>query len=65
MRNLVNFNLSASYQVTKPLGLTLSASTFGGQLGDNGQFVFPLFNRNTAISLDLAIDVEAALTSFF
>ncbi len=64
VRHFTNFNLSVSYQVTKPLSLTFGVSSFGGQLGDNGQFVFPLFNRSTSVFLDAAIDVEAALNAF-
>ncbi|MBX7101412.1 MAG: hypothetical protein K1X89_27100 [Myxococcaceae bacterium] len=63
LRNTTMFNLSVTYQPIKPLGLTLGAFTAAPMLGDDGQRLFPLFNRNTSLYLEAAIDVEAAAAS--
>ncbi len=60
MRQYTNFDLSVSYQLFRPLGVTLGASTFSPQLNTFGTRYFPLFNRNTTLYLDLSFDFEAA-----
>lgn len=59
IRYLTNFTIAANWQVTKAVGLSLGAITFGTQLGADGRYLFPLFNRNTTLYLDASFDVEA------
>lgn len=59
MQYINNFTLAANWQITKVVGLSLGADTIGGQLGFDGRYVFPLFNRNTTLYLDASFDVEA------
>lgn len=63
-RNASSFNLSVSWQAFKPVGFTLGAFTYSSQLGPDGRFIFPLFNRNTSLYLEAAVDIEAAVSSF-
>ncbi len=49
---------SVTYQAFDAVGFTLGAFTFANQIGADGQRVFPLFNRNTVVSLDVTLDVE-------
>jgi hypothetical protein len=64
VKNLSIFALSASWQLTKPVSLTFGSWTVAGQPGADGQYVFPLFNRNTTVYLDASFDIEAAASSF-
>lgn len=57
-----DFDLSLSWQIIRPLGITLGASTAYQQLGTDGRFEQPLFNRFTTLYLDLALDVEATVS---
>jgi hypothetical protein len=62
-RDLVVFSLSVSWQAFKTLGFSLGAWTFSNQLGEDGRYQFPLFNRNTTLFLDATFDVEGAVSS--
>lgn len=62
MRSYTNFDLSISWQLFRPIGITVGASTFSPQLNTYGTRYFPLFNRNTTLYLDLGFDVEAAVS---
>lgn len=62
-RALSVFLLSATYQVLPQLGLTLGAWTYSDTLGLDGRYEFPLFNRNTTIYLEAAVDIEATVSS--
>jgi hypothetical protein len=55
------FDLSVSYQLFRPVGLTLGASTFTPGLNAQGSNLFVLFNRNTTLYLDATVDIEAAV----
>lgn len=55
------FDLSLSWQMFKPVGLTLGASTFTPGLVAQGSNLFVLFNRNTTLYLDATVDIEAAV----
>jgi hypothetical protein len=61
-KDQTRFLLSASWQFTRPVGVTLSAFTAGGALAADGTYIFPLFNRYTQLNLDLTLDIEG-LTS--
>jgi len=37
--------------------------TFSPQLGADGQYLFPLFNRNTSLYLEASFDLEEAAAS--
>lgn len=54
-----NFTVAANWQVTPSVGLSLGADTLGPQLGFDGRYIFPMFNRNTTLYLDASFDVEA------
>jgi hypothetical protein len=62
-RDFVAFSLGATYQPWEVVGFTLGAFTFSHQLDTSGQYIFPLFNRNTVVSLDATFDLEAAVSS--
>lgn len=64
LRQFTNFDLGVSVTLTRPLTLTLGASTFSPWWDTTGTRYFPLFNRNTTLYLDLSVDVEAAISSF-
>lgn len=64
-RHYSNFDLSVSWQIFKPVGLTFGASTFGGQLSSFGTYEVPFFNRNTTLYLDASFDIEAAVSGLF
>jgi hypothetical protein len=55
------FDLSASWQMFKPVGLTLGASTFTPGLNAEGSNKSVFFNRNTTLYLDATVDIEAAV----
>lgn len=55
------FDLSVSWQMFKPVGLTLGASTFTPGKVAQGSNLFVLFNRNTTLYLDATVDIEAAV----
>jgi hypothetical protein len=57
--HLNNFALAGNWQITPSVGLSLGADTLGPQLGFDGRYIFPLFNRNTTLYLDASFDVEA------
>lgn len=63
-RDLMIFSLSVSYQAFKAVGFSLGAWTFSNQLGEDGRYQFPLFNRNTTLYLDATFDLEGAVSSF-
>lgn len=62
MREANAFILSAGFDVTRELSLSLGASTFTSQPGLDGLRRSPFFNRNTTVSLDVALDIEALLS---
>lgn len=61
-RYYTDFDLSVSWQIFRPIGVSLGANTTSPQLNTYGTRYFPLFNRNTSLYLDLALDVEAAVS---
>lgn len=63
-RDLMIFSLSVSYQAFRAVGFSLGAWTFSNQLGEDGRYQFPLFNRNTTLYLDATFDLEGAVASF-
>jgi hypothetical protein len=63
-RDLMMFSLSVSYQAFKAVGFSFGAWTFAPQLGEDGRYMFPLFNRNTTLYLDATFDLEGAVASF-
>ncbi len=63
--NYTSFDLSVTWQLVKPIGITFGASTFSPQLNTSGTRYFPLFNRNTTLYLDLSFDIEAATSGLF
>ncbi|MBL8912172.1 MAG: hypothetical protein JNM17_15885 [Archangium sp.] len=58
------FSVGVTYTPWDPVSLTLGAFTFSPQLAGDGKYIFPLFNRNTVVSLDATFDIEAAVSSF-
>jgi hypothetical protein len=62
MRETNAFILSAGVDVTRELSVSLAASTFTSQPGMDGLRRNPFFNRNTTVSLDVALDIEALLS---
>lgn len=62
-RDFNAFSLGVTFQPVDMVGLTLGAFSFQNQLDTTGQYIFPLFNRNTVVSLDVSLDIEAAVTS--
>jgi hypothetical protein len=64
-RYFTNFDLSVSWQIFKPVGITLGASTLSLQLNSEGKRQFPLFDRNTTLYLDVSFDIEAAASGLF
>ncbi|MFO0597445.1 MAG: hypothetical protein U0228_19200 [Myxococcaceae bacterium] len=63
-RDFVAFSFGATYTPWDVVSFTLGAFTFSNQLDTTGQYIFPLFNRNTVVSLDATFDIEAAVSSF-
>ena len=62
-RDFIGFSMGISYQPWDVVGFTLGAFTFANQLDTTGHYIFPLFNRNTAASLDATFDLEAIVSS--
>ena len=62
-RDFIGFSLSATWQAFDMVAFTLGAFTFANQLDSTGRYIFPLFNRNTAASLDATFDLEAIVSS--
>jgi hypothetical protein len=58
------FNLSVDVQLIKAVSLSAGAFTFTGQLGEDGRYLNPFFNRYTTVFLELGLDFEAAMSSF-
>jgi|GEM_PF-923409 len=65
VRSYTNFDVAITYQLFRPIGITLGASTYSPQLNTAGTRYFPLFNRNTTLYLDISFDVEAAVSGLF
>lgn len=63
-RDAMAFALGVSWQTFELVGFTLGAFTFSNQLGLDGQYQFPLFNRNTVVSLDATFDIEGVVSKF-
>ncbi|MFZ5440420.1 MAG: hypothetical protein ACOZQL_10445 [Myxococcota bacterium] len=62
-RDFNAFILSATWTPHDIVSISAGTFTFQNQLGSNGQYIFPLFNRNTVVSLDVSIDLEATVSS--
>lgn len=62
-RDFVAFSMGATWTPHDIVSLTLGAFTFSNQLTTEGTYIFPLFNRNTAVSLDATFDLEATVSS--
>ena len=62
-RDFIGFSVGITYQPWDVVGFTLGAFTFANQLDTTGQYIFPLFNRNTAASIDATFDLEAIVSS--
>lgn len=62
-RDFIGFSFGVTYQPWDIVGFTLGAFTFANQLDSEGKYIFPLFNRNTAASLDATFDLEAIVSS--
>lgn len=58
-RNFWGSSISVGYQPWDTVGFTLGAFTFSNQLDSQSQYIFPLFNRNTVVSLDMSVDIES------
>ncbi len=63
-RDFNAFIVGVSYQPWDIVGFTLGAFSFQNQLDTTGKYIFPLFNRNTVVSLDATFDLEATVASF-
>lgn len=63
-RDAVAFSVGVTYQPWDLVGFTLGAFTFSSQLSSDSRYEFPLFNRNTVVSLDATFDLEAAIAAF-
>lgn len=63
VRDYWAFSVGVTYVPVDPLALTLGAFSYTTQLGADGQYLFPLFNRSTVVSLDATIDIEATVSS--
>lgn len=61
-RDAMAFSLGVTWQTFDVVGFTLGAFTFSSQLGMDGKYQFPLFNRNTVISLDATFDIEGVVS---
>jgi len=59
-----SFDLSGTWQVTKPVALSFGLSTFSPQVGTGGYYIFPLVNRDTTIYLDATFDIDATVNAF-
>lgn len=63
-RNFWGSSISVSYQAFDTVGFTLGAFTFSNQLDTQSRYIFPFFNRNTVVSLDMSVDVESFFNNF-
>lgn len=62
-RDFIGFSLGITYQPWDLVGFTLGAFSFANQLDTTGRYIFPLFNRSTAASIDATFDLEALVSS--
>ena len=62
-RDFMGFSFGVTYQPWDVVGFTVSSFTFANQLSTEGTLIFPLFNRNTTVSLDATFDLEAVVSS--
>ncbi len=65
VRSYTTFDLSVTWQLFRPIALTVGALTFSPQINTSGTRYFPLFNRNTTLYLDASFDIEAAVSGLF
>ncbi len=65
VRDTTWFIAALSWQFSKPVGVALTAFTLGNQLGSDGKYQQPFFNRNTTLYLDLILNVEAVTSLFY
>jgi hypothetical protein len=63
-RDFAAFAFSATWTPVDIVSFTLGSFTFSNQLDTTGKYIFPLFNRNTVVSLDATFDIEATVSSF-
>jgi hypothetical protein len=61
-RDFIGFSIGVTYQPWDVVGFTLGAFTFNNQLGADGKYEVPFFNRNTVASLDATFDLEAVVS---
>ncbi len=62
-RNFWGSSISVGYQPWDTVGFTLGAFTFSNQLDAESRYVFPIFNRNTVVSLDMSVDIESFINN--
>lgn len=63
-RDFMAFSFGATVTPVDIVSFTLGAFTFSNQLDTTGTYMFPLFNRNTVVSLDATFDLEATVSKF-
>ncbi|MBL9038884.1 MAG: hypothetical protein JNG84_10240 [Archangium sp.] len=63
MRTAALFSLSASWQINKQVSLTAGSWTFSSQLGADGRYLFPLFNRDTTLFIEAGVDIEQTIAA--
>ena len=64
IRNFAVSGFSASWELFKPVSLSIGTFTITPQPSPDGTYLQPLFNRNTTLYLDATFDIEAAAASF-
>lgn len=57
------FNLAVSFKVARPIALAAGVTTVSSQLGLDGRYRNPFFNRLTVVSLDAVLDFEALVNT--
>ena len=62
-RDATAFVVGINYQPFDVVGFSLGSFTFSNQLRADGTYEFPLFNRNTVVSLDATFDLEAVISA--
>ncbi|HEY0882336.1 MAG TPA: hypothetical protein VGD87_12425, partial [Archangium sp.] len=62
-RDATAFVVGINYQPWDLVGFSLGSFTFSNQLRADSTYEFPLFNRNTVVSLDATFDLEAVISA--
>lgn len=57
------FNVAVSFKAARPLALAAGVTTVSSQLGLDGRYRNPFFNRLTVVSLDTVLDFEALVNT--